>query len=109
MTKHNHKVLTPEEVSKLSEEIYSGLVRLSCTLQVFKPLQKSALHDEDYENLEVLHLLHRDLLRQCEELDVQATDLRRSVDTKAFNNAWKSQVAKTLNAERADQRTQNSA
>ena len=82
MTKHNQKPLSADEVSALSEQVYDGLAQLIATLTVFKPLQKAALHDEDFEHLESLELLHRDLLQQCEVLDEQAATLRKSVDPK---------------------------
>ena len=100
---------TMKEVSELSEQVYSGLTRLMATLAVFKSLQKAALHDENYEYLETLELLHRDLFQQCEILDEQAAILRKSVDPQQYNNAWILQASKTLHAERADQRTETSA
>ena len=114
MTKHICKtpitsLQTMQEVSELSEQVYDGLTQLMATLVVFKSLQKAALHDEDYEHLEALELLHRDLLQQCEVLDEQAATLRKSVDPKQYNNAWILQASKTLHAERADRRAESSA
>ena len=114
MTKHTVKtpitsLQTIQEVSELSEQVYDGLTQLMATLVVFKSLQKAALYDDNYEHLEALELLHRDLLQQCEVLDEQAAILRKSVDPKQFTNAWILQVGKTLHAERADRRNDSSA
>ena len=101
---HTHalKPLSIEEIAELSEELYSELIELICSLQVFKPLQKAALHDEDHANFSALEMLYGSLLEQCEVLDAKAHELRRAVDPDVFAMAYIKRVVKILDEQKDD-------
>ena len=77
-----------------------------CSLQVFHPLQKAALHDEDHANLRALEMLHTALLEQCEVLDSKAHELRRAVDPDVFTKVYMARVANIINTKCTDRKQQ---
>ena len=96
---HARNPLSIEQIAELTETIYEGITKLCCSLQVFEPLQKAAIQDENYPNLEALELLHRDLLQKVETLDEQAFQLRKAVDPKAFQAAFMKRLCKIMDGE----------
>ena len=93
---------TPQNIAEICEDIYSRLIDLICTLQVFKPLREAAQHREDYATLETLAMLQRDFTQQCNELEKLAHIIRKAVSTDDFRRAFATRCAKILKAERTD-------